>query len=96
MAGEAHDDQFPDAPPLAETRTEESSYLLLAGLLWLAVYYLIIVPLDLMKVSKRALNEYDDGTIESRFSYFRNFRQYENIHTVFWMAKDLAVSLFDN
>ncbi len=34
--------------------------------------------------------EYDDNSLKPRSSCFKNFRQYENLHMLFWIAKDLA------
>jgi hypothetical protein len=89
MSGETHDAKFPDHP-ISHRRTQQSSHILEAALLWLGFYYLVIIPFHLLPVSRQALKEYDDEEFEPRFSYFRNFRQYENVHTLFWIAKDLA------
>jgi lysylphosphatidylglycerol synthetase-like protein (DUF2156 family) len=90
MSGEAHDATYPEEDPVAEIRATESSHVFEAALLWLGVYYLIVIPFNLIPVSHEALKAYDDGKFKPRFSYFRNFRQYENIHMMFWLAKDLA------
>mmetsp|Transcript_13526 Transcript_13526/g.12248 ORF Transcript_13526/g.12248 Transcript_13526/m.12248 type:complete len:368 (-) Transcript_13526:24-1127(-) len=93
MAGEIHDVQYPYANPISIKHDRDSSYILSAALIWFSIYYLIIIPFNLLPVSKRALEAYDDGQLHCRFSYFRNYRQYENIHTMFWLAKDLAWNL---
>jgi hypothetical protein len=36
------------------------------------------------------LLEYDDGSLQPRLSLFHGFRQYENLHMLFWIAKDLS------
>ena len=34
--------------------------------------------------------EYDDGQMQPRLPIFKNFRQYENLHMLIWIGKDLA------
>ena len=34
--------------------------------------------------------KYIDAGLESRFTYFETWRQYENFHIVFWIVKDYA------
>ncbi len=87
MAGEAHDHQYPYEDPVSDKHTADSATILTTALLWLAVYYLILLPLRLLPVNEAAIKEYDDGEFKPRFSYFRNFRQYENVHMMFWLAK---------
>ena len=90
MTGEVHDAAYPDMPSMYDIRSSESSYILESALFILAVWYLIVIPFDLIQVGKEALEIYDDGELQPRFSYFRNYRQYENVHMMFWAAKDLA------
>ena len=90
MAGEAHDHAFPDAISISDLHTDQSAHMLEAALVWLAIYYLIILPFNLFPASPEAIAEYDDGEYTPRFSYFKNYRQYENVHMLFWCAKDLA------
>jgi hypothetical protein len=75
MTGEAHDYAYPDSPELSDIHTEQCARILETALIWLAIYYLIILPFDLMPVSDEAVAEYDDGSLKPRFSYFKNFRQ---------------------
>jgi hypothetical protein len=93
MLGEAHDYEFPDAPPISIEHTYSSAKILEVALIWSLVYYIIILPFDLLPCSPSALEEYDDGTLQPRFSCFVSFRQYENLHMLFWIAKDLAWNL---
>lgn len=90
MIGEAHDYQYPDEFPVSIQHTDTSAVILTAALIWELFYYMIILPFNLLPCSKQALLEYDDGTLQPRFPCFRNFRQYENLHMLFWIAKDLA------
>ena len=91
MAGEAHDFAYPDSPAVAERHNDESAYMLEAATVWLSIYYFVVVPTaGTITKDPKAISEYDDGEFRPRFSYFKNFRQYENVHTLFWLAKDLA------
>jgi len=91
MTGEAHDYAYPDSPSISDRHNDESAYMLEAACVWLSVYYLIVVPVwGQITKDPKAVEEYDDGEFKPRFSYFKNFRQYENIHTLFWLCKDLA------
>lgn len=93
MTGEAHDYQYPDSPAISDRHLSESAIILETAVVWLSLYYFIILPLNLMPQTAQAMEEYDDGDFTPRFSYFKNFRQYENIHTLFWLCKDLAWNL---
>jgi hypothetical protein len=90
MTGEVHDVDYPDEPPLADIHTTQSARILEAALIYLLFYYLVVIPLNLLPVSAEAIAAYDDGQYKPRFKYFRTFRQYENLHMLFWLAKDLA------
>lgn len=91
MTGEAHDFAYPDSPSISDRHNEESARILEVATVWLAVYYFIVVPtLGRITQDQKAIDEYDDGEFKPRFSFFKNFRQYENIHTLFWLCKDLA------
>ena len=34
--------------------------------------------------------EYDESEMQPRLPIFKNFRQYENLHMLIWIGKDLA------
>jgi hypothetical protein len=90
MTGEVHDVDYPEEPPLSDLHTEQSARMLEGALVYLLAYYLAIIPCNLMPASAEAVAQYDDGQFKPRFKYFRTFRQYENLHMFFWLAKDLA------
>ena len=79
MTGEVYDFTYPDEPSISTRRTEECGSILESTLCLLLFFYLIVVPFDLIPVTEEALDEYDDGSMEPRFQYFRNYRQYENV-----------------
>jgi hypothetical protein len=90
MRGEAHDHEYPDEMPIANDCSNMSALILGIALCWLLIYYCAFLPFNLIHSSKASLFEYDDGLLRPRCSVFRNFRQYENLHMLFWICKDLA------
>ena len=97
MAAEAHDHVYPDSTPLEGKHSEQAADVLLFALVWLSVYYVFLMPCSLMpRVQAESALEYDDGSLKTRFAfYFHTFRQYENLHTLFWVAKDFAWNRMD-
>ena len=90
MRGEAHDHEYPEEMPIAADCSNLSALILMIAFVWLLVYYLIFLPFNLIHASKHSLLEYDDGQLRPRCAVFRSFRQYENLHMLFWISKDLA------
>eukprot|EP01031_Cornospumella_fuschlensis_P023144 gene23144-28127_t len=90
MLGEAHDYEFPNERPLSSEHNQSSAQILQAALLWVLFYYCVILPFNILPCSVPSLLEYDDGSLLPRLPCFTNFRQYENLHMLFWIAKDLA------
>lgn len=90
MTGEVYDYTFPDEQSISEGRTEQCARILEIALCLLTMYYTIILPLNLVQVDEKALKAYNDEIMKPRFAYFKNFRQYENVHMYFWIAKDLS------
>lgn len=90
MRGEAHDHEYPDEIPIANECSNLSAFILVIAFIWLLIYYTIFLPFNLIYSSKASLLEYDDGQLRPRCSAFRHFRQYENLHMLVWIAKDLA------
>lgn len=79
MTGEVYDYTYPDQPSIADVRTQECAVVLESAMLLLIFYYLVVLPFDLISVSDEGLAEYDDGSMEPRFQFFQNYRQYENV-----------------
>lgn len=90
MRGEAHDHEYPEEAPIAVEASDHSAIILSVAFAWLLLYYVAFLPLNLIHSSKASLMEYDDGSMRPRCAVFRNFRQYENLHMLFWISKDLA------
>jgi hypothetical protein len=55
MTGEAYDYEYPYEDPIGEEHSATSSKLLVVALCWLLVYYLLILPFNLIPCSKQAL-----------------------------------------
>lgn len=93
MTGEVHDYYFPNDYPQYEDRQRQASYIMMSALCWLGVYYFIIRPLGLLKPNADAVAIYDDTGLSTRFPlFFNTWREYENIHILFWLGKDTAWS----
>eukprot|EP01041_Mallomonas_annulata_P000343 gene343-612_t len=94
MQGELHDYMYPDEPTMIDRRQQDSGYMMVAALCWLAIYYLILKPLNVLPMSEHARNMYDDTGLKCRIPLmFNSWRQYENIHILFWLGKDCAWNL---
>jgi hypothetical protein len=89
LSGERHDLHNPNLVPVNEIRTNESKHILEATICWLGIYYMFLKPYDIF-LSDSVAEKYDDAGLHPRFSYFKSWRQYENIHVLFWIGKDYA------
>ena len=90
MRGEAHDHEYPEETPIGVESSDISALILSVAFAWLLLYYTVFLPCNLIHSSKASLAEYDDGIMRPRCGVFRSFRQYENLHMLFWISKDLA------
>lgn len=90
MVGEAHDLTFPEESPVSSQNVFVSTRVLEIALIWILIYYVVILPLRILHVDPASIAEYDNGLLKPRCSVFENFRQYENMHMLLWILKDLA------
>jgi hypothetical protein len=90
MIGEAHDYEYPEEYPVATQHSNTCAHILEVAFVWVLLYYVVILPCNLLQCNKASLAEYDDNKLKPRLPCFKNFRQYENLHMLFWIAKDLA------
>ena len=93
MEGEITDYKYPDNPnyPVYPLYSKQSHDILISAACVLAVYYLIIRPLDLLKPSKEISDLYNENKLLSPFPLiFPLWRDYENFHIVVWLGKDIA------
>ena len=89
ITGEVHDWNYPDEPKQYDIRTIETAYILDAGLCWLGLFYLIVKPLKLFDADNIVmLKRYDQTGLPARLPFiFSTWREYENLHILFWMSK---------
>lgn len=91
MSGELHDLTFTNQKEQFLEHQETASYIMIAALCLLAVYYLIIRQIHSLKPTPRALAIYDDIGLKSKYPWvFGTWREYENSHILFWLGKDFA------
>lgn len=90
MSHDIYNDVYPYSPSAYEIRKNQARHIMESALIWLAVWYLIIRPSNLFPVQQADSSRYDDANLHPRFSYFKTWRQYENIHVLFWLGKDYA------
>lgn len=91
MSGELHDKHFPNSPSWYDQRQKECGYILQCAISLLALYYCIIKPLKLFRPSDEALAHYDEsGLICKYHKVVGSWRDYENVHVLFWLGKDIA------
>jgi hypothetical protein len=88
MQGELHDNKYPDEPSIYNQRADQAGYIFIAALIWISIYYCIAKPLNI--TSSREVNAaYDTTGFQCRFPYFfQSWREYENVHILFWIGKD--------
>ena len=62
------------------------------GISWLAFFYLFIKPLKLFGADDpETVAAYDTTGLPPRWPmFFKTWREYENIHILFWLGKDVA------
>jgi hypothetical protein len=55
------------------------------------LYHIVLRPFKLIpEPSKEMIDKYESADLIPRFSYFRHWREYEHIHTLFWLGKDVS------
>lgn len=88
MQGELHDYKYPNEPSIYNHRANQAGYIFIAALIWISIYYCIAKPLNI--TSSREVNAaYDTTGFKCRFPYFfQSWREYENVHILFWIGKD--------
>lgn len=94
MSGELHDYHYPNEASIYNRRATECGYIMMAALIWIGIYYVILKPLDVTSRDTVAMDHYDTKELQHRFPrYFKNWREYENVHILFWVGKDCAWNL---
>lgn len=97
MSGELHDYRYPNEPSVYNQRTRQTGEVFIVALVWVSAYYFILKPfrsagICFTRPSSPATGlEAPPQSFQYRFPwYFHSWEEYENIHTLFWLAKDTA------
>ena len=92
ITGEVHDWKYPEDLPIYDERTTQTGYILSIGLCWLVIFYVFVRPFKLFDVENHEmLIRYDTTGLSPRLPWlFKTWRDYENMHVLFWMGKDCA------
>lgn len=96
MNGDLHDTQYPNEPSIYDRRTLETGYIFIVASVWIGVYYVCLKPFLLWRSARSNIlsSTYPSGQASVgrhhwRFPfYFHSWREYENIHCLFWILKD--------
>jgi hypothetical protein len=83
-----------DGDPFFGTSTENTLiclHMFIAALCLLALHYCMLRPMGIINSDKHVEDFYKQREFFPRFpSYFKNLRQYEYLHTLCWIAKDVS------
>jgi hypothetical protein len=94
MTGELHDWKYRNdtaVPLLYPAHSVLCGYILRIALLILFTYYLILRPLRIMDPTLDAIERYNEtGLVPRMASVFSTWREYENIHILWWLCTDYA------
>jgi hypothetical protein len=91
MIGELQDNKYPNADSVYNTYASQASYMLITAMVMVSTYYGIMKPFNLMPSNPRVDEIYDGTGLQCRFpKFFKSWREYENIHILFWAGKDTA------
>jgi hypothetical protein len=94
MWGEIHDSEYPDEPKIYPDHTRQSSILMGCAFCWVLSYYVVVKPFKLLPaISDEAAAAYEVTDMEPHSfitPIIPTWRQYENLHILFWLGKDAA------
>jgi len=96
MSGELHDSYY-SSPPSQQwynQRRIDAGNIMNATLIWLGLYWFVVRYFNLFPPSQKSLDYYErNHSLKPSWPMsliFKNWRDYENIHTLFWAGKDNA------
>lgn len=94
MIGELQDNQYPNAESVYDRYASQASYMLITAMVMVSAYYGIVKPFNLVPSNPHVDGIYDETGLQCRFpTFFKSWREYENIHILFWAGKDTAWNL---
>lgn len=73
-----------------DTNAPQAAWILVSGLGVLLFYYLILRPCGAFLPNEELEQQLQLADMTPRFRFFGNWRQYEYMHTLCWICKDLA------
>ena len=98
MSGELQDWYSKGGRLVYDERQKQAGDILLSAFVWVILYFAIIKPFKVFEKlgiptqstnPNHKLHFYDAG-VEPRFPFFQTWRQYEQVHILFWIGKDFA------
>jgi hypothetical protein len=103
MSGELHDWYYPKSGLIYNARKIECQHIMEFALAWILLYFCILKPFrvferlgcPIQETNPRHRENFFDAGIEPRFPCFTTWRQYEQIHILFWLGKDYAWNTLD-
>jgi hypothetical protein len=97
MSGELEDDRYPNKRSVYSERTKQAGYLDIVGLVCACSYFLVLKPVKLIRDAEgkqRAVDRKSDQAVEAptwRLPFYcHSWQEYENVHVLFWLAKDTS------
>jgi hypothetical protein len=76
-----------------DVNSVETSFMMETALVWLLAFYLVAKPLDLVPTNQELKESFELAGMHSRFTCLSNWREYEYLHMLCWLAKDLSWNL---
>ena len=73
-----------------DINSPQASYIMEAGLAWILLFHLVLLPFGFIKENKEVTEQYERAELYAPFSVLQNWRQYEYLHTVCWLVKDIS------
>jgi hypothetical protein len=72
----------------------QARYIFIIALAWFGIYHTILKPCKIFQKLNKRDEFFEQLGLKPRFQfYFATWRQYEHIHTLFWLGKDFAWNL---
>jgi hypothetical protein len=99
MWGDLHDTAYPKEVPLYAEAKSQSAVVLIAAMAFLTFNYAVLRPFKLLPPAPdHSAQRYNDSEVKPPphlhlLFLFPTWRQYEHVHILLWLGKDLALAL---
>lgn len=93
MSGELYDSQYPHRKHVYNERNALAGHLLITALSMIGVYYVVVLPYQRFfytRKDKEAIYHPTDNLSTRCPDVFSSWTDYENVHVLFWLGKDVA------